>query len=182
MTLEVRLLSAFVRKVDIAKHYPGGCPEFEQRHVLGNSDTQLYSLVAMSPKDLEASLQDIVSAGFQADQFCAVADMWHGPIQSVPTIQFHCQADTFPPVWFASAAGGSWRNSRRNRPLMGTLSGGLRTSFRAQGFSCAWGPPFGCGAWLGHCEGRALSPPKVGVKGQWQSIGRVADVQANQFP
>ena len=105
MTLEVRLLSAFVRKVDIAKHYPGGCPEFEQRHVLGNSDTQLYSLVAMSPKDLEASLQDIVSAGFQADQFCAVADMWHGPIQSVPTIQFHCQADTFPPVWFASAAG-----------------------------------------------------------------------------
>ena len=105
MTLEVRFLSAFVRKVDIAEYYPGGRPAFEQKHRLGRDDGALYSVVAMSTTDLEVSLQDIASAGFQVDHFCAVADMWCGPILEVRTIRFYCHADKFPPAWFAAANG-----------------------------------------------------------------------------
>ncbi len=105
MALKVRFLSAFVRKIDISTHYPGGCPVFEERHRLGRTDHDLYSLVAMSATDLEASVQEIADFGLQVDRFFAVADMWHGPIREVPMISFDCRIGEFPPVWFANAVG-----------------------------------------------------------------------------
>jgi hypothetical protein len=106
MALEVRFLSAFVRKADIFTYYPGGCSVFKERHRLGSADSALYSLVAMSATDLEASIMEIADLGFDVERFFAVADMWHGPMREVPMIRFNCRERKFPPSWFASAVEG----------------------------------------------------------------------------
>jgi hypothetical protein len=103
MALEVRFLSAFVRKSDISMHYPGGCPAFEQEQLLGRADSALYSLIAMSAADLEAAVSNVARSGFDVNRFVAVADMWQGPIQSVQGVAFKSRSGAFPPVWFATA-------------------------------------------------------------------------------
>ena len=59
MTVQVKFLSAFFRKTDIAAHYPGGCRAFESEQCLGVGDADLYCLVAMSGGDLESALEAV---------------------------------------------------------------------------------------------------------------------------
>lgn len=104
MTVEVKLLSALIRKVDIAEHYPGGCAAFEANHLLGEGDSHLYRLIAMSGQDLEWSIEQIAQAGLETDRFVSIADMWGGPCKHEPGIEYVCEPDTFPPRWFAHAS------------------------------------------------------------------------------
>lgn len=46
MTVHVQLLSAFIRKADIADYYPGGYETFEQQRTLGEGVAYLYRLEA----------------------------------------------------------------------------------------------------------------------------------------
>ncbi len=103
MTVPVRFLSAFVRKADIAKHYPGGIATFESEQLLGEGDEALYCALAMSGHDLHLTLTALGQTGFDTDRYVALADMWHGPIKQVSQIEFDYHLDGFPPVWQARA-------------------------------------------------------------------------------
>ncbi len=103
MTVEVKLLSALIRKADVAAHYPGGCAAFEANHRLGEGDSHLYRLIAMSGQDLEWAIEQITQAGLDTDRFVSIADMWAGPFKRVPGIKYVCESDALPPRWFAHA-------------------------------------------------------------------------------
>ena len=102
MTVHVQLLSAFIRKADIAAHYPGGCETFEQQHTLGEGDAYLYRLVSMSSEGLGALLDEIEQGGLDIEQFVAIADMWAGPFKKIPSICFTQIGHDFPPTWVAA--------------------------------------------------------------------------------
>lgn len=104
MTVEVKLLSALIRKADVAAHYPGGCAAFEANHLLGEGDSHLYRLIAMSGQDLESSIEQIAQAGLDADRFVSIADMWGGPFKRVPGIEYVCETEALLPRWFAHAS------------------------------------------------------------------------------
>lgn len=104
MTVEVKLLSALIRKADVTAHYPGGCAAFEAKHLLGEGDSHLYRLIAMSGHDLESSIEQIAEAGLDADRFVSIADMWGGPFKRVPGIEYVCESESLPPRWFAHAS------------------------------------------------------------------------------
>lgn len=59
MTVHVQLLSAFIRKDDIAAHYPGGCEAFDQQHTLGDGDAYLYRLVIEISTTAQARFIDL---------------------------------------------------------------------------------------------------------------------------
>ena len=103
MTVHVQLLSAFIRKADIAAHFPGGCETFEQQHTLGEGDEYLYRLVSMSSEGLGALLDELEQGGLDIEQFVAIADMWAGPIKEIPNINFTCIGEDFPPTWIAAS-------------------------------------------------------------------------------
>lgn len=104
MTVHVQLLSAFIRKADIAAHYPGGCETFERRHTLGEGDAYLYRLISMSSSELAKLIDEIEQCGFDIEQFVAIADMWAGPFKQIPYIRFTQIGQDFPPKWIAEAA------------------------------------------------------------------------------
>ncbi len=104
MTVHVQLLSAFIRKADIAAHYPGGCETFERRHTLGEGDAYLYRLVSMSSSELAKLIDEIEQCGLDIEQFVAIADMWAGPFKEIPNICFTQVGHDFPPKWIAAAA------------------------------------------------------------------------------
>jgi hypothetical protein len=103
MTVHVQLLSAFIRKADIAAHYPGGCETFEQQHTLGEGDAYLYRLMSMSSEGLGALLDEIEQDGLDIEQFVAIADMWAGPFKEIPNISFTRIGEDFPPTWIAAS-------------------------------------------------------------------------------
>lgn len=104
MTVEVKLLSALIRKADVAAHYPGGCAAFEAKHLLGEGDSHLYRFIAMSGQDLEFSIEQIAQAGLDVDRFVSIADMWGGPFKRVPGIEYVCESEAEVPRWFAHAS------------------------------------------------------------------------------
>lgn len=101
MTVHVQLLSAFIRKADIAAHYPGGCETFEQQHTLGEGDAYLYRLVSMSSEGLGAIIDELEQRGLDIEQYVAIADMWAGPFKEIPNIRFTQVGHDFPPKWIA---------------------------------------------------------------------------------
>lgn len=103
MTVHVQLLSAFIRKTDIAAHYPGGCETFEQQHNLGEGDAYLYRLVSMSSEGLGELLDEIEQDGLDIEQFVAIADMWAGPFKEIPNICFTRIGEDFPATWIAAS-------------------------------------------------------------------------------
>ena len=103
MTVHVQLLSAFIRKADIAAHYPGGCEAFEQQHTLGEGDAYLYRMVSMSSEGLGELLDDIEQGGLDVEQFVAIADMWAGPFKEIPNICFTRIGEDFPARWIAAS-------------------------------------------------------------------------------
>lgn len=104
MTLHVKFFSAFIRKADIATHYPGGCTAFEKQHNVNESDTHLYRLLAMSGADLEFAIDSVRHCGFDCERYVAVADMCLGPLDTIASIIFTNTAEGFPPLWLARAA------------------------------------------------------------------------------
>lgn len=105
MTVEVKFLSAFLRRADVDAHYPGGCVAFEAQHPCAEGDPQLLVLLAMSGQDLEHTLARIATRGLDIHRLVAVADMWAGPLQQAEGIAFTCTpgSDDRPmPTWFAS--------------------------------------------------------------------------------
>ncbi|MFM7343484.1 MAG: hypothetical protein ACKO3Q_12565, partial [Betaproteobacteria bacterium] len=56
MTVQVKFLSAFIRRADVDAHYPGGCAAFEAQHTCAQGDPNLLTLLAMSGQDLEYAL------------------------------------------------------------------------------------------------------------------------------
>jgi hypothetical protein len=103
MTVQVKFLSAFFRKTDIAAHYPGGCRAFESEQFLGVGDADLYCLVAMSGGDLESALDALRTESFDPDAWVALADMWLGPLKHNPHIVFTVKGDSLPPSWIAQS-------------------------------------------------------------------------------
>ncbi len=104
MTVHVQLLSAFIRKADIADYYPGGCETFEHQRTLGEGDAYLYHLVSMSNEGLEALIDELEQGGLDIEQFVAIADMWAGPFKEIPNIRFTQVGHDFPPTWIATGA------------------------------------------------------------------------------
>ena len=103
MTVHVTLLSAFIRKADIAAYYPGGCETFEQQHTLGEGDTFLYRLISMSGDGLESLIKEVEKSGFDTERFVTIADMWAGPFKQIPNICFTQIGHDFPPTWVATS-------------------------------------------------------------------------------
>lgn len=107
MALQVRLLSAFVRKRYVELHYPGGRQAFERDHLLGAEDPDLYSVVAMSGSEIESCVERIGTQGFDTNRFVAVGDMWVGPLKLAQGIEFYASgATSLPPEWFVKAEDG----------------------------------------------------------------------------
>ena len=105
MTVQVKFVSAFIRRVDVDTHYPGGCAAFEAQHTCGKGDPDLLVLLAMSGQDLEYAVSRIAQSGLDIDRFVAVADMWAGPIKEAKGIRFFSQpgcADVPVPAWYAA--------------------------------------------------------------------------------
>ena len=103
MTVQVKFLSAFFRRTDIAAHYPGGCRAFESEQFLGEGDDHLYCLVAMSGGDLDSALDALRTKFFEPDDWVALADMWLGPLKQNPHIVFTVKGDSLPPSWTAQS-------------------------------------------------------------------------------
>lgn len=107
MALQIRLLSAFVRKRYVELHYPGGCKAFEQAHLLGAEDPDLYSVVAMSGSEVDSLVKRIGASGFDTNRYMAVGDMWVGPLKLAQGIEFFTSgATSLPPEWFVRAEEG----------------------------------------------------------------------------
>ncbi len=105
MTIEVKFLSAFLRRADVDAHYPGGCVAFEAEHPCAAGDPQLLVLLAMSSQDMALTLAQIAACSTETHRRIAVADMWAGPLQQTEGIVFTCTpgSDDQPmPTWFAS--------------------------------------------------------------------------------
>lgn len=105
MTVQVKFVSAFIRRVDVDTHYPGGCAAFEAQHTCAQGDPDLLVLLAMSGQDLEYAVSRIAQSGLDIDRFVAVADMWAGPIKEAKGIRFFSQpgcADVPVPAWYAA--------------------------------------------------------------------------------
>lgn len=105
MTIEVKFLSAFLRRADVDAHYPGGCVAFEAEHPCAAGDPQLLVLLAMSSQDMALTLAQIAACSTETHRRIAVADMWAGPLQQTEGIGFTCTpgSDDQPmPTWFAS--------------------------------------------------------------------------------
>jgi hypothetical protein len=105
MTVQVKFVSAFIRRVDVDTHYPGGCAAFEAQHTCAQGDPDLMVLLAMSGQDLEYAVSRIAQSSLDIDRFVAVADMWAGPIKEAKGIRFFSQpgcADVPVPTWYAA--------------------------------------------------------------------------------
>jgi hypothetical protein len=105
MTVQVKFVSAFIRRIDVDTHYPGGCAAFEAQHTCAQGDPDLMVLLAMSGQDLEYAVSRIAQSGLDIDRFVAVADMWAGPIKEAKGIRFFSQpgcADVPVPAWYAA--------------------------------------------------------------------------------
>lgn len=100
MSIQLKFMSAVVRKTDVKLHYPGGCTAFESEHLLGREDDELYALFSMSGGELGERIDEIKASGFDTDRFVAIGDMWHGPIKQAPCIRFYVEwTDTIPATW-----------------------------------------------------------------------------------
>jgi hypothetical protein len=105
MTVQVKLVSAFIPRVDIDTHYPGGCAAFEAQHKCATGDSDLLVLLAMSGQDLEHVVSLIAQHGLDTDRLVAVADMWAGPIKEAKGIRFFSKpgsAEVPVPTWYAA--------------------------------------------------------------------------------
>lgn len=105
MTVQVKFVSAFIRRIDVDTHYPGGCAAFEAQHTCAQGDPDLMVLLAMSGQDLEYAVSRIAQSGLDIDRLVAVADMWAGPIKEAKGIRFFSQpgcADVPVPAWYAA--------------------------------------------------------------------------------
>jgi hypothetical protein len=97
-------MTAVVRKIDIAIHYPGGRAAFETNHLLSNEDDTLYAIFTMSGGELGERIDEIHSRGFDADRFVAIGDFWHGPIKEVIGIRFYVEEwGTIPATWHVTS-------------------------------------------------------------------------------
>lgn len=106
MSLPVRLMSAFIRTVDIAAHYPGGCDAFKVQHSLGEGSDALFCLISMSGAELESMVNEVDLYGFDTTRYFAIADMFMGPLKTVPYIAFTQTGESMPPMWVATACNG----------------------------------------------------------------------------
>ena len=105
MTVQVKFVSAFIRRIDVDTHYPGGCAAFEAQHTCAQGDPDLMVLLAMSGQDLEYAVSRIAQSGLDIDRFVAVADMWAGPIKEAKGIRFFSKpgsAEVPVPTWYAA--------------------------------------------------------------------------------
>ena len=105
MTVQVKLVSAFIPRVDVDTYYPGGCAAFEAQHNCATGDSDLLVLLAMSGQDLEYAVSRIAQAGLDTDRLVAVADMWAGPIKEAKGIRFFSKpgsAEVPVPTWYAA--------------------------------------------------------------------------------
>ena len=101
MSIQLKFMSAVVRKNVVESHYPGGCAAFESRHMLATEDDELYALFAMSGGELGERIDEIKASGFDADRFVAIGDMWHGPIRQAQGIRFHVEwTETIQATWY----------------------------------------------------------------------------------
>jgi hypothetical protein len=105
MTVQVKFLSAFIRRTDVDAHYPGGCAAFEAQHTCAQGDPQLLTLLAMSGQDLDYALERVAQQGLDTERLVAVADMWAGPLKQAEGIRFYSQpgsGDLPLPTWYAT--------------------------------------------------------------------------------
>lgn len=105
MTVQVKFVSAFIRRIDVDTHYPGGCAAFEAQHTCAQGDPDLMVLLAMSGQDLEYAVSRIAQSGLDIDRLVAVADMWAGPIKEAKGIRFFSKpgsAEVPVPTWYAA--------------------------------------------------------------------------------
>ena len=100
MAIELKFMTAVVRKTDIAIHYPGGRAAFEANHLLSKEDDKLYAIFAMSGGELGERIEELHSQGFDTDRFVAIGDFWNGPFKQVAGIKFYVEEwDTIPATW-----------------------------------------------------------------------------------
>jgi hypothetical protein len=102
MSVQLRFMTAIVRKDVLLQHFPGGIPAFQDAFAPAIEDESLYALCSMSSGELEEIVEKIANTGFDTERYIAVGDMWAGPFIEVPGIVFESgSSDNGMPQWSA---------------------------------------------------------------------------------
>ena len=105
MSVQLRFMTAIVRKDVLLQHFPGGIPAFQDAFAPAIEDESLYALCSMSSGELEEIVEKIANTGFDTERYIAVGDMWAGPFIEVPGIVFESgSSDNGMPQWSARGA------------------------------------------------------------------------------
>jgi hypothetical protein len=88
MAITLTFLCAVMTKRSIAFNYPDGMPGFRRRYRQLREDQWLVALCAMSGGDLDFILDELAKNGLHVGRHVAVGDMWGGPFDEAPGINF----------------------------------------------------------------------------------------------
>lgn len=109
--IRISFLTAVLTKAGIEAAYPGGVAGFSADHPCVRSDRHLLAIVSMSGGELQEQLDAISAKGVDLAECCAIADMFAGPLEGCPGIEFFTTGDDpLRPGWTARAAPtGTWK-------------------------------------------------------------------------
>lgn len=99
MSLQLRFLTAALKKSAIRRHYPNGLAGFRHDHPGALEDPHLFGLVCMSGGELQEVLQRIGDKGLHLMESCAVGDQFIGPIERHPHFEFQSLGNCAVPAW-----------------------------------------------------------------------------------
>lgn len=102
MAIELRFLTALIRKDAVAASFPGGLAGFRRTHPEALEDESLFAIRSLSGGELNEALDDIAAAGLDLGACCAVGDMWGGPFTPCDGIAFErIESESGLPRWLA---------------------------------------------------------------------------------
>lgn len=91
MAIPLAFMCAVMTKRSIALNYPDGMPGFRRRYGQLREDQWLVALCAMSGGDLQFIVDELAKNGLHVGRHVAVGDMWGGPFETAPGINFAAQ-------------------------------------------------------------------------------------------
>lgn len=119
MAISLTFLCAVMTKRSIALNYPDGMPGFRRRYGQLREDQWLVALCAMSGGDLQFIVDELATNGLHVGRHVAVGDMWGGPFDEAPGINFVApQPGKFSTQWMAEIADEDV--TLENRPIVVT--------------------------------------------------------------
>lgn len=88
MAIELRFVTALIRKDGIENHFAGGLTGFRKAYPDSIEDDDLVAIRSMSGGELEETLGEIFASAPGLADCCAVGDMYAGPLTHAEGIAF----------------------------------------------------------------------------------------------